>query len=296
LTQQLRLIYPDTIIWNLLCDQNIDPRKLLDSLRAKGFTLVVSFHTVYELARNFERDEAVRYARGRQLFAYLKQYLDLDIPSTKQLWELIMSEDEAFKKNLSVIDPLATSQESAIEKREVEKLANGIVEGPVKTFLEKRRQFARDTKAQQAARIIESEKLREYLKAISEDELATWMPKETLTTSGVSILYQRFLLRAGPSRTPQYVHGLLSFPLADASRGTVHADLYSNWKCAKDGCNRLDLADDMLHVLQAMYCDLYVTEESNQLRYGLLLLTSRTRVEIYRDRSVPIDQWLLSLV
>jgi hypothetical protein len=123
---------------------------------------------------------------------------------------------------------------SQLEKREIEKLADGIVEGPVITFLEERRQFARDTKAQQPARIIESEKLREYLRAISEDELATSMPKETLTTSCVSTLYQRFLLRAGPSRTPQYVYGLLSFPLADASRGTVHADLYSNWKCAKD--------------------------------------------------------------
>ena len=168
MTQELRLIYPDTIIWNLLCDHNVAPRKLLDSLRAKGFTLIVSFHTVYELARNFERDDAAGNARGRQLFSYLKQYLDLDIPSTKQLWELIMAEDEAFRKNLSAIDPLATSQESAIEKREVEKLTDGIVEGPVKMFLEKRRQFARDTKAQQAARIVESKKLREYLGAISE--------------------------------------------------------------------------------------------------------------------------------
>jgi hypothetical protein len=122
------------------------------------------------------------------------------------------------------------------------------------------------------------------------------MPKETLTTSGVSTLHKRFLLQTGPGRTPQYVHGLLSSPLAHASRGTVHADLYSNWKCAKDGSNRLDLTDDMLHVLQAMYCDLYVTEENNQLRYAPLLLTSRTRIRVYRDRSVPIDQWLLGLV
>jgi hypothetical protein len=116
LTQRLSLIYPDTIIWNLLCDQNIDPRKLLNSLRAKGFTLVVSFHTIYELARNFEREDAAGNARGRQLFSYLKQYLDLDIPSTKQLWELILAEDEAFTKNLPAIDPLATPQETAIEK------------------------------------------------------------------------------------------------------------------------------------------------------------------------------------
>jgi hypothetical protein len=296
LSQQLRLVYPDTVIWNLLCDQHIEPRKLLNSLRDAGFTLVVSFHTIYELARNFGGDGAAGNARGRDLFSYLKQFLDLGIPSTKQLWELILAEDEAFRKNLLVIDPLATPQDSAVEKREVEKLANGIVEGPVKTFLEERRQFAEDTKAQQSARIIESETLKQYLRAIPQDELAKWMAEETLTASGVRTLYRRFLLRAGPGRTPQYVHRLLSFPLADASRGTVHADLYSNWKCARDGSNGLDLVDDMLHVLQAVYCDLYVTEESNQLRYASLLLTPRTRIEIYRDRSVPIDQWLLSVV
>jgi hypothetical protein len=49
-------------------------------------------------------------------------------------------------------------------------------------------------------------------------------------------------------------------------------------------------------ILSLVYCDLYVTEENNRLRYGLLLLTSRTRLEVCRDRSVPIDQWLLSLV
>jgi len=72
LTQRLSLIYPDTIIWNLLCDQNIDPGKLLDSLRAKGFALVISFHTIYEFARNFEREDAAGNARGRQLFSCLK--------------------------------------------------------------------------------------------------------------------------------------------------------------------------------------------------------------------------------
>jgi hypothetical protein len=70
-----------------------------------------------------------------------------------------------FEKNLSVIDSFATSQESAIEKREVEKLADGIVEGPVITFLEERRQFAKDTKAQQAARIIESAETQRILKS-----------------------------------------------------------------------------------------------------------------------------------
>src|SRR5260370_18627016 len=56
-------IYPDTIIWNLLCDQAIDPKKLLDSLNAKGATLVASFHPVYELARNFDLHHPTRNPR-----------------------------------------------------------------------------------------------------------------------------------------------------------------------------------------------------------------------------------------
>jgi hypothetical protein len=166
-----RLIYPDTIIWNLLCDQKIHPDRLIESLRTRRATLVVSFHTVYELARNFKRDEAAGNARGQQLFSYLKQYLDLGIASTKQLWELIVAEAFAFENHLTVIDSLARSEEAAIEKQEVEKLANGIVEGRVKNFLEERKQFASDTQTQQEARIIESDKLREYLRTISESEV-----------------------------------------------------------------------------------------------------------------------------
>jgi hypothetical protein len=102
-------------------------------------------------------------------------------------------------------------------------------------------------------------------------------------------LRQRCALRAGPSRTSQDVHGLPSCPLADGPRGPVHADSHSRRKCAKRGSNRLDLADDMLRVLQAMPRNLQVTEPSNQLRAAPLLLTSRTRVESYRNRSGPVD-------
>ncbi len=115
-------IYPDTIIWNLLCDQAIDPKKLLDSLNAKSATLVVSFHSVYELARNFERGDPKGNARGQQLFAYLKKFLDLNMPCTKELWELIIAEAYALENNLLEIDPMATREQCATVKEEVGKL------------------------------------------------------------------------------------------------------------------------------------------------------------------------------
>lgn len=53
----MRLMHADTMIWNLLYDQNVTVRKLLGSIRSKGFTRVVSLRKVYVLARNFERDD-----------------------------------------------------------------------------------------------------------------------------------------------------------------------------------------------------------------------------------------------
>jgi len=141
-----------------------------------------------------------------------------------------------------------------------------------------------------------SSNLKQYLRGISEAQLAAWMQEETLTASGVNTLYKRFIKRLGPGATQGYIFSILKFPLAEAARATVRADLYSNWHCAQYGSNRLDLADDMLHVLQAMYCDVYLTEEKNQLKYAPLLLTPRTRVAIYLDRTKRIDEWILSLV
>jgi hypothetical protein len=83
--------------------------------------------------------------------------------------------------------------------------------------------------------------------------------------------------------------------VANVSRAIVRADLYSNWRCANRDSNPRDLVDDMLHVLQAVYSDIYATAEPKQSDYASLLLTPSTKVAIY-DNNTRIDQWLLTLV
>jgi hypothetical protein len=112
---------------------------------------------------------------------------------------------------------------------------------------------------------------------------------------GVEVLYQHLKQMLGDGPTPAYAKAVLQSPAAHASRGVVRSDLYSNWRAATRGSNPADLLDDVLHVLQAVYCDIYVTGEAKQAEYGILILTPTTKVAIY-DRSVPVDQWLLSLV
>ena len=51
-----------------------------------------------------------------------------------------------------------------------------------------------------------------------------------------------------------------------------------------------------INLAQAVYCNSYLSEDKSQVRYGPLTLTPRTRIEIYPDRKIPIDQWILSVL
>jgi hypothetical protein len=64
-------IYPDTNIWNALCDQAVDPARLGATLVAKEARLVLSYHTVYELLKTFRGSSAEARLRGAKLFSYL---------------------------------------------------------------------------------------------------------------------------------------------------------------------------------------------------------------------------------
>jgi hypothetical protein len=70
--------------------------------------------------------------------------------------------------------------------------------------------------------------------------------------------------------------------------------LYYNWRCANRGSNPKDLFDDMYHVLNAIYCDVYATKERGHAEYAGLLLTTNTKVAIYDGRT-PVGGWIGSV-
>lgn len=52
--------------------------------------------------------------------------------------------------------------------------------------------------------------------------------------------------------------------------------------------------DDMYHVLNAAYCNVYATAEPKQEEYAGLLLPPYVKIAIY-DGNGPVKDWLLSL-
>ena len=124
-----------------------------------------------------------------------------------------------------------------------------------------------------------------------------WLRQQVFSASGIEQLtrhVQRQFPEIPVSEAEEYASGLLSFPARRMARGLILADLYYNWRCARRESNPKDLVDDVQHVLNSSYCDVYATGDARQAEYAYLLLTSNTRVKIYRSEK-PIDEWLEDL-
>lgn len=290
------LIYPDTNIWNRLCEQEKDPDEVVRALSLRSATLVLSPHTIYELARTFTGSKPNSNEKAVKLFSYIKEFLDLGIPCSKQLMELVGDEAVAFGLGQPHINPLIGSDDRKVSCQEVAKLAAGNLEQRVPDFIDKRRAFAAETREDQKNHFEGRQELKEHLLKVPENELSTWLSVETLTASGIAIVSSHLeRISGGSAPPPSWSLAFLQSPVSVASKGVVRSDLYYNWRCANRGSNPPDLMDDILHVLQAIYCELYVTEESKQNRYAQLLLTPATRVGIY-DHAKTVNEWLESVL
>jgi hypothetical protein len=173
------LTYPDTNIWNRLCKQEQDPVEVLQALSAKSATLVLSPHTIYELARTFTGSKPNSKERAVKLFSYIKKFLDSGIPSSKQLMELVGDEAVAFGEGTPHINPLSGDADRTVLCEEVDKLAAGDVEQRVPDFIQKRRAFAAETREDQKNHFDGRQELKEHLLKVGESDLPRWIWAET---------------------------------------------------------------------------------------------------------------------
>jgi hypothetical protein len=209
--------------------------------------------------------------------------------------DLVGDEAVAFGQAQTSINPLLSDEDRKVLCDEVDKLAAGNLEQRVPDFIEKRMAFAADTREAQKNHFDGRERLKEHLLNVKEVDLPTWLPAETMTASGVGVISGHLQRISKGSMPPSsWSLAFLQSPVSVASKGVVRADLYYNWRCANRGSNPAELMDDMLHVLHAIYCHFYVTEEPKQSQYASLLFTPATRVGIY-DHVDPVGTWLEGL-
>jgi hypothetical protein len=288
-----RLIYLDTNLWNRLLDQGVDPAEVLTELKQRNATLVLSGQTVYELTRTFTNSPA----RGQELFYYIKLYLDEGIVGTYDNMNLLRTEVKTLYARANAVVAFFDPANEALLKDEVAKLADGIVDSRAWTYIAERKEFAERTREDQKAHFEKRPDMRAKLLAVSVAEVSAWLEEQVPSDVGAAML-TRHLLRIYESSdigaAISTAQGLLGQPASRIAKALVRADLYSNWRCAHRGSNKKDLVDDMYHVLNAAYCNVYATAEPKQEEYVGLLLPPYVEIRTYYDIGLVKD-WLLSL-
>jgi hypothetical protein len=288
-------IYLDTILWNVLCDQAVEPEAFVQRLAAKKARLVSGLHNFYELTKSFRSSR--RPDRGKQLLSCFDRFINAGAVCVKDNMELLAAEMWALQRGTLVTNIFLGSVDRELVSAKARSLGIGEFDEDAAQFLRTQGDYALSSRSNQIKFLDERDDVKLRLQSIPAENLERWLEFETHTTTCIGVLAQHIMRRfpqASPNEAVEYAAALLAPPPKNFARGVVRADLYYNWRCANRGSVPKDLIDDMYHVLNAVHCDVYATSEEGQADYAPFILTPNTRVAIYSDG--PIDQWIETIV
>jgi hypothetical protein len=115
----IKPIYLDTNLWNRLFEREADALRLLDGLKDLNANLALSAQTVCELSGTFQAYPQ----KARQLFQYIKRYVDAGIIGAHSNMELLFREIDAMHVRTSVVVAYYSPAEYDTLKIEIDKMA-----------------------------------------------------------------------------------------------------------------------------------------------------------------------------
>jgi hypothetical protein len=293
-------IYLDTDLWNTLFYQKIDPGNLMQRLLERNAYLAFSSHNLYEIAKSFHGTRARTKAKGKDLVAFLMNFFNGSIQHPIESGELLKVEANVnkFMRPPFANEIFVKADETNLFKAESQALLQEPLRSDIANFIANRKMKVADLRTNQMTRLANSPSLLARLKAIPSNDLKSFLENESKSLQALRMLdfhlHNVFPdLRFGALRELSNI--LLHSGIAPFTQSLIRATLYMNWRAANSGGLASDIPDDMYHMLNATYCDVYATGEAAQ-RYAIDLLASKTSFRNYpRRAAVAIDNWLVSL-
>ncbi len=292
------LIYLDTVLWNRLCDHEVDSSQLIKALAQNGAKPVLGAEAVYELARAFQGKNKEPHERGKQLFSYLRGFVHSRIPCVQSTHNLLTDEaniaDGSREEAPEVF--LDTEQYSNLEK-EVEKLSQGSFDSRANEFLKKRKAEAETARSDIVAYYQDARTapLLKRMAAVPPHDVGRWIRRE-IPRNGRRVL-RGHLARVFPGSQGRELTWIAKQLLASSryriANALTRADLYTNWRFSQSGSVSRDVPSDTYHIVNAAYCDVYATCEHGQAKYAPMVLT-KTKFALC-ERDVALSSWLLAI-
>jgi hypothetical protein len=182
----MRNIYLDTMLWNVLHDQTVEPGTFVGRLRSKGACIAIGTHDFYEIAKNFCNPS--NHDRGKTLFAYFKRYLEADTQLIRDNMELLAHEMWALRLRRSVPETALSTEDRSLIVRQAERFATDETSEESTNFLENQKSFAEGSRSGQIAFLDSRRDIKQKLQSIPADRFADWLDNEIKSPVAVAIL------------------------------------------------------------------------------------------------------------
>ena len=288
------LIYADTTVWNALCDESVDAGSLTKELARQGGQLVLGTNAVYEMAKTFKGSRPIAKHRGKELFSYLRRYVQLGVPLLRETGDLLREEAKHVTQETKDLELFYGNADYKKLVTEVDKLAQGVFDSRADQFIPSRVAEAKQSRDELSTALDNQSYLKRRLSAIPEGSVDRWIARET-KRAGRRILAGHLTheIRGQPKRDLTWLaKRLLASPHYRVSHAMVRSDLYLNWRYCRRGSLGKDMPDDNYHAVNASHCDFFVTTDLGFAGYASHVLT-HTKVELYAGGS-PLANWLVS--
>lgn len=285
----LRLIYADTTVWNAFCDQDLDAEALTHGLASGQARLVLGTNAVYEMAKTFQGTRAGAAERGERLFKYLRRHVKLNIPLLRQTDELLRAEARYVTGLSQEVGLFYDRADYEKLDSEVSKLSQGLFDSRAARFIPERQADAKRSREALYAHIEERPYLKRKLAGIMDNGVETWIRqalKERATRQMLSGHLAAVLDGPASRDLTRIAKRLLTSPRHRVAHAMVRSDLYLNWRYCRRGSLGKDLPDDNYHIVNASYCDAFVTSDPELVTYANHVL-KQTRVLLAR-RDTPV--------
>lgn len=207
--------------------------------------------------------------------------------------QMLQAEAMTVSGKVSGFDPKMSALEYAQVASTTRELAEGVFGAHSRDFLTERMNLRNSTRMEAA----------EYARgrSASKQALASQVSFGAFLASINPIDILKRLWDILHDEFPQWPDGkltevaaaLLRNPKYRVAHAMASADIYITWKALHSGSLSRGIMFDCFHLVNASYCDGYITKDRPQAEYAPIVLRS-TEVQLY-DGGSPISEWLLGV-
>jgi len=251
--------YIETNAINQAYGFNLSGFRLKELLDSRGLTPAVGLHAIYELARTF-LNEAEKQT-GADLFSILR-----DLDPFYQLPPEMLHDQEIIKlRTGATVLPVLDQLNLAATKHEVERLACGIFDEKARNFIARREEDVKVNHPRFASDYITQIKQTANKPQFKKKSLRTFdQVYAELENQIPDLIYRSLNGKVSLPEALELAKRMSSFP---AIRSTARSHAYLSAICIihKDVPGR-DKLDDYRHIIEASYCDVFVTNDGQLSR------------------------------